>query len=118
MHHVFVYGSLRRGGSAEHLLGNLERVVARLEAHALYGRNLVYPFAVPDPASSVIGEIVTLASDATLHRLDAYEGDEYRRTVARAVTAAGPLPAWVWVAALPESLPEEERIDSGDWFAR
>jgi gamma-glutamylcyclotransferase (GGCT)/AIG2-like uncharacterized protein YtfP len=116
--HVFVYGSLRRGGSAEHLLAGSVRGPARLDGYALYGRTMPYPFVVPDPESSVVGEIVTLARDSLLGVLDEYEGDEYRRGLLRVDAAGREVPAWVWVAARPQSLPSRERIPSGDWFAR
>lgn len=120
MHAVFVYGSLRRGGSAAEMLEG-DRSNGRLPGHALYGRTLPYPFVVPDPESSVVGDVVALGpdADAVLRTLDEYEGDEYRRTALRVFVPSGAVTAWVWVAARdPHAFPAAERIATGDWFTR
>ena len=119
---VFVYGTLRAGGSAEAFLhdGVVERRGAVLAGHALYGRRLPYPYAVPEPGSSVVGEAVRLdarLADRTLADLDAYEGDEYRRVCRPVLLDDREVMAHLWVADVPKP-PDSERIRSGDWFRR
>lgn len=120
---VFVYGTLRTGGTAEDLLreGVVERRSAVLPGHALIGRRLPYPFAVPDPDSSVVGEAVRLdpsVARSVLIELDGYEGDQYRRVQHAVVLDDREVTAHVWVAAGTDRQPDDERIASGDWFRR
>ena len=119
---VFVYGTLRVGGSAEAFLrdGVVERHSAVLADHALYGRRLPYPYAVPEPDSTVVGEAVRLdprLAGPALADLDAYEGDEYRRVCRPVRLGDREVVAHLWIADVPTP-PETERIRSGDWFHR
>ncbi|MEX0757339.1 MAG: gamma-glutamylcyclotransferase family protein [Acidimicrobiia bacterium] len=84
---VFVYGTLRSGATAEHLLapGVRARELAVLDGYALYGLTWPYPFVTVAEGGSVHGEAVGLdpaVAPTTLLALDEYEGQEYRRTIA------------------------------------
>lgn len=113
---VFVYGTLRSGGEAAHLIGGVRRP-ASLPDHVLYGRSHPYPFVVPRSGSVVHGEIVDIAPDL-LDELDEYEGDEYVRVEAAARAGDEEVVVQVWVAVADPPLPESELIPSGDWFDR
>lgn len=113
---VFVYGTLRRGGVAEHLIDG-PRQYAVLADHALYGRTRPYPFAVSQEGSMVHGEVVGVSA-SQLDELDEYEGTEYRRVELKVDSVEGPVLAHVWVAVQPRPLSESELIPSGDWFDR
>lgn len=120
---MFVYGTLRTGGRGEAFLrdGVVERSFAVLAGHALYGRRLPYPFAVPEPDSVVVGEAVRLdpgLAPSILSDLDTYEGDEYRRVRHRVLLDDREVIAHLWVAAEGHRPPEAELIASGDWFRR
>ena len=76
--HVFVYGTLRRGGEAPPELRRLlesggrfvglGRIAARLHDAG------AFPAAVPDPTGRVVGEVYTLEDpEDALGRLDRYE---------------------------------------------
>jgi gamma-glutamylcyclotransferase (GGCT)/AIG2-like uncharacterized protein YtfP len=115
---VFVYGTLRRGGS-NHF---------RMEGGSFLGEATVsgrlykidwYPGLVLDPAGDPIpGEIFEVGV-AQLAALDAFEGvsaaevegNEYRRVETIAQLAQGPMTVWVWEWIGP--VEEASRI--GEW---
>lgn len=75
---------------------------ARLQPAVLRGFRRVagaggYPTLVRDRAGRVEGAMLSVSAGA-LRRLQAYEGPRYRLTPVRAETAAGTLPAFVWIA--------------------
>lgn len=77
---LFVYGTLRRGGLAEHFLENYPLLQSglRLPGYALYDAGW-YPFAVRAGLSaSITGDLVAVPS-ALMPVLDEYEGSEYVR---------------------------------------
>jgi gamma-glutamylcyclotransferase (GGCT)/AIG2-like uncharacterized protein YtfP len=118
---VFLYGTLRSGGGADHLLADavIERHPAVLEDHALYGASLPYPFVVEESCGTVRGEMVHLLPESAsevLASLDAYEGDEYRRAKVSVDVAGRIIAAEVWIAARPEEAVASGKIESGDWF--
>lgn len=120
---LFVYGTLRSGGSAGHLLtaAAVRRHSATLGGYALYGRTWPYPFVAPKPEGEVVGEVVVLeprSANDLIADLDRYEGPEYRRTVAMVRVGENPMSAHLWEAADTTLLVEGERIPSGDWFER
>lgn len=121
-HHLFVYGTLRPGGGAfDSMLGHFAVSVSEavLEGHALFGRNLPYPFVAPEPDARVVGALVELPPgrlEQALSALDAYEGDEYRRLVVDVGDPDDTVRAHVYVAAPHVELDQASRIDSGDWM--
>lgn len=111
MTHVFVYGTLMRGGANHAVLARLgARYVA--SARTAQGRTLVdlgpYPALLPKDdardalAPNVHGEIYEI-DDAALPELDAFEGCPalYTRTRIPLTTDAGAFEAWAYVFARP-----------------
>lgn len=101
-----VYGSLAPGRPNHHQLSDLQgewragSVRGRLVAEG-WGAQLGFPGLVLDPEGDEI-EVQVLASPDLPHhwaRLDAFEGDGYRRVTARVAMEDGEISAWVYVVA-------------------
>lgn len=119
---VFVYGTLRRGGSNHFYLAGAEFVAAGTVMGRLY-RIDWYPGLVLDTAGSEIrGEVYAVDSEQ-LSALDAFEGlsageiegSEYRRIQTSVMLQdSQTITAWVWewLGNVDESL----RIADGDWL--
>lgn len=79
---IFVYGTLRRGGMYAHYLANCELVQEQyhLPGYALYDFQQWYPYMVPQPGSTVVGDIcrVSQAFLPTLHELEGVDEQLYR----------------------------------------
>ncbi len=80
---IFVYGTLRKGGTAYHLMNGsklLEEGIT-VTGFKLYDAG-EYPFAfyTADPADIIKGDLFEI-KDEILLSLDEYEGQEYRRKV-------------------------------------
>lgn len=112
---VFVYGTLRRGGSNHFRMEKAEFVTMGTVKGRLY-RIDWYPGLVLDAlADGIVGEIYQM-SPAVLEELDRFEGAEYRRLQTQVRLADGPtVSAWIWEWIGP--VDESKRISSGDWFA-
>lgn len=119
---VFVYGTLRRGGSNAFRMDGAEWVGPATVGGALY-RISWYPGLVLDDEGRVTGEVYRVGPEL-LRALDEFEGlaageiegSEYRRVKVEALLGEGEeLEAWVyeWKGAFDE----DERIQSGDWLA-
>ncbi len=115
---IFVYGTLRRGGSAASLLRGARPLGAARFQGRLYDLG-DYPGVVAseDPADVVHGDLFALPADeaeALLARLDRYEGPEYRRVQLRVERADGEhCEAWLYLYSPdPGGL---HRIESGDY---
>lgn len=113
--HVFVYGTLRRGGRASALLRGCECLGVRRVRGSLYDVNGAYPALVLEDAGEVEGE-VWRCSGALLAELDQYEGvgqGLYHRV---RVEVEG-TPCWTYVAGpgLESVLTPERRIAAGVW---
>ncbi|TAG08339.1 MAG: gamma-glutamylcyclotransferase [Verrucomicrobia bacterium] len=122
-HHVFVYGTLRGGGSNSYRMdGSLFLSPATIRGR-LYHIEW-YPGLVCDPAADLIhGEIYQLG-DELLTALDEFEqcnppaGEPilYRRVQVPAELPDGAqLLVWVWEWLGP--VEESRRVHSGDWLA-
>jgi gamma-glutamylcyclotransferase (GGCT)/AIG2-like uncharacterized protein YtfP len=74
-------------------------------------RGASYPGLVASPGGSVSGRLWLDVAPADLARLDAFEGDEYRREAVRVLPDDGSPPriaqAWIWLDA--------SRLLEGDW---
>jgi gamma-glutamylcyclotransferase (GGCT)/AIG2-like uncharacterized protein YtfP len=118
---VFVYGTLRRGGSNHFRMAGAHAIADGSITGRLY-RIDWYPGIVLDPAGDEIRGEVYQVGPEQLAALDAFEGVsageiegcEYRRVQTTVVKKDSQiLTAWVWewLGAVKES----QRISDGDW---
>jgi gamma-glutamylcyclotransferase (GGCT)/AIG2-like uncharacterized protein YtfP len=99
-HKLFCYGTLCIPGIMRQVCGRQPVAQsARLTGYAAVTlTDRVYPGLLPDPAAEADGIIYSGLSRAQLSRLDAYEGEEYRRCLVRVCTAAGhPQRVWTYL---------------------
>ncbi|MFI6446929.1 gamma-glutamylcyclotransferase family protein [Kitasatospora sp. NPDC050543] len=129
----FVYGTLRTGGHnhAVYLAGRCTSVrPAVLEGAALH-EGPGFPYAVPDPARQVVGELITVgpaAYPSVLAALDRLEdclpddsGLYVRRRLPVRTPGGGASEAWVYLAGPAEDARLRSApalIASGDWSRR
>lgn len=113
-HHVFVYGTLRRGGSNHRLLAGAPRLGNWVTPprYTLYDLGH-YPGAVAQGSTALVGEVY--AVDArTLARLDRLE--DYPRLYDRRLLDTPWGRAWIYLLRRP--LRRARPIPTGDWFRR
>ena len=112
---VFVYGTLRRGGS-NHWRMEQCRYVCDANARGRLFRIDWYPGAIfePNDPNRIVGEIYAVP-DAIMRELDQFEGEEYERVRVTAQVDGGFEQAWAWNYLLP--VDEAKRILSGNWLA-
>lgn len=119
---VFVYGTLRRGGTNHFRMSGADLVAEGTVAGRLY-RISWYPGLVLGDEGLVKGEVYSVDA-AQLLELDAFEGlsagevegYEYRRVKAAVSRADGKsLAAWVWEWIGP--FDEKDLLAQGDWTA-
>lgn len=113
---IFVYGTLRRGGSNHHRLRGAEFIAMATMAGRLY-RIDWYPGLVADVNSGEVTGEIHRVSSSLLAALDEYEGPEYRRVKMeiRTTHEEPTCRAWVWLWNGP--VDESRRIAGGDWLA-
>ncbi len=119
---VFVYGTLRRGGSDHFRTAGAEFVSSGTICGRMYQIDW-YPGLVLDPKGDEIrGEVYSVGSEL-LSALDAFEGlsvgktegSEYRRVQTTVMKQdSQTLSAWVWEWCGP--LDESQRQVTGDWL--
>lgn len=111
---VFVYGTLRQGGSNHFRMAGCDFVESGTVRGRLY-RIDWYPGLVLDSAGDVIeGEVFAVEAEQ-LPELDNFEGQEYRRIRTTVKTPYGiPMQVWTWVWLMP--VDEAQRITGGDWL--
>jgi len=119
---VFVYGTLRKGGSNHFRMEETEFVADGTVSGRLYAIDW-YPGLILDPAGDpIIGEVYAVGT-ARLKALDEFEGvsanefqnSEYRRVKTMFLPREGdPFEAWVWEWLGPVN--EGTRIPHGDWL--
>lgn len=118
---LFVYGTLRPGWAAFELLlapHTLGSEPGLLHDHALFVVDRPYPFAVPQPGSTIVGDVLSIDHrrvETLLDRLDEYEGDEYLRVRCAVQTATGSSTAHVYIAAPSVAVEPGAEVASGDW---
>ena len=119
---VFVYGTLRRGGSNHFRMAGAEFVSSGTVSGRLY-RIDWYPGLVLDEAGDEIhGEVYSVDAEQ-LAALDIFEGlsageiegSEYRR-VATTVMQRNSLPITAWVWEWLGLTDESRRLTDGDWL--
>jgi gamma-glutamylcyclotransferase (GGCT)/AIG2-like uncharacterized protein YtfP len=108
---LFVYGTLRKGGTAHELMSNCTLLEAgvRVTGFKLYDAG-EYPFAwyTSDPEDTITGDLFEL-NEGILPVLDEYEGDEYQRIVLPA------LECYIYVIK-NDKAPLLPVIYGGDWL--
>jgi len=75
---VFVYGTLRRGGSNHFRMAQAQFVAAGAVRGKLYRIDWYPGFVADETAGRVVGEIYMVDAE-TIAALDEFEGSEYRR---------------------------------------
>lgn len=119
---VFVYGTLRRGGSNHFRMAGAEFIAAGTITGRMYRINW-YPGLVLDEAGDEIHGEVYAASPELLAALDLFEGisagemdgSEYRRIQTTVVGQDSRLlTAWVWEWL--GMIDESQRLTDGDWL--
>lgn len=111
---VFVYGTLRRGGSNHRLLSRARHLGAHVTEPAYRMLNVgPYPGVVAGGGTPIRGEVYEV-TPAQLRELDALEDYPRSYTRERIDTPWGP--AWMYLYRPGgQRLPQ---ITSGDWFQR
>lgn len=111
---VFVYGTLRRGGSQHFRMAGAVFVAVGSVSGRVY-RIDWYPGLVLDAAAgSVAGEVYDVSAEL-FARLDEFEGGEYRLVRVRVQAGQEEMEnVWVWEwRGVVDGYP---RIDHGDWL--
>ena len=118
---VFVYGTLRKGGSNDFRMAECRFLGPGMVRGQIY-RIDWYPGLVPGDVGDVAGEIYEVESGA-MRALDEFEGlpegkmegGGYRRVKAMVYPESGePLEAWIWqwIGGIEGCT----RLESGDWL--
>ncbi len=121
---VFVYGTLRGGGSNHHRMGDSIYLGKGRVAGVIYwidwNPSLVYPALLCGGSGWVQGELFLVSEDC-LEELDAFEGvvpsedDDYRRVEVEVLMEDGTeKTAWVW--EWQGELGGAEILEDGDWL--
>ena len=114
---VFVYGTLRSGGSNHFRMDGAEFISAATIRARLYRIDWYPGLVLDDAGDEVIGEIYQV-SDELMKQLDAFEGPGYRRFMTQAKCDGdhrSPQTVWLWEWL--GTCDESRRILSGDWLA-
>src|SRR5262245_40256373 len=115
--HLFVYGTLRSGGSATNQLVDAERIGEATVGGVLYDIDGEYPALIVYGKTPVPGEVWRCPA-ALLSELDEYERIEsglFRRIGVEVTLSDGSkVPCWVYVAGprLAAKLTPARRVDS------
>jgi gamma-glutamylcyclotransferase (GGCT)/AIG2-like uncharacterized protein YtfP len=119
---VFVYGTLRKGGSNHFRMDGAEFLGAGKIAGKIFKIDW-YPALVSGGAGEVKGELYRVGAEH-LHALDVFEGivpgegesREYRRVKVEVTLDSGEMEsAWVWEWI--GDLSSATALDTGDWLA-
>ena len=119
---VFVYGTLRRGGSNHFRLAGADFIASATVAGRLYHIDWYPGLVLDDAGDEIHGEVYSVGPEL-LADLDVFEGlaagelkgSEYRRVETQAVGQDSRiLNAWVWewIGLTDES----QRLTDGDWL--
>lgn len=114
---VFVYGTLRRGGSNHFRMEEADFVASATVRGRLYRIDWYPGLLLDDSGDDVIGELYQVSAEI-MESLDAFEGPEYRRVMTEVQSGGdhrSPQAAWVWEWLCP--CDEKQRILSGDWLS-
>ena len=96
---LFVYGTLRDpaicGGLLGRVPGSSPAILHGYVRHDIRGE--AYPAIIPQAGSSVSGRLYEDLSTGELALLDAYEGDEYVRSLVEVNTGQGTAMVWAYI---------------------
>jgi gamma-glutamylcyclotransferase (GGCT)/AIG2-like uncharacterized protein YtfP len=121
MHHVFVYGTLRKGQTNAHYMQGATCIAEEAWVYGkLFDTNEGYPAMICSNEEKVYGEVYEV-DDEVLQKLDELEEytgnaetDLYDRITQTVYFADKEIHAYVYVAQDKEIL--KKIIDSGDWL--
>lgn len=118
---VFVYGTFRAGETARAVIAaHVTSSQPGTLTGTIYALPEGYPGLVQEGDGTVVGELLELDDlMGAFALLDAYEGDDFIRTMREATTADGTR-TWAWCYELKDpsyGRRAGERIPSGDWVA-
>jgi len=108
---LFVYGTLKKNGLANHLLGGSKFITTeRIKGYALYDYYGYYPFAIytSQPTDFIVGEFYEV-QEKDLVKLDDYEGEMYEKYF----DTTGQFYIYLKKNGRHEDF---KKIESGDWF--
>ncbi len=119
---IFVYGTLRRGGSNHFRMAGAEFISAGTIMGRMYRVDWYPGLVLDDAGDEISGEVYSVDADL-LVALDSFEGlsageiqgSEYRRvqtTVVRRNSETLTAWVWEWLGAVSEN----QRISAGDWL--
>jgi gamma-glutamylcyclotransferase (GGCT)/AIG2-like uncharacterized protein YtfP len=111
---VFVYGTLRRGGSNHFRMDGAEFLSPATVKGRLYQIDWYPGLVLDDFGDEIIGEVYQV-SGTVLEELDRFEGAEYRRLQTQVRLSDGETVcdwAWEWLGPVDET----RRITGGDWL--
>lgn len=114
---VFVYGTLRSGGSNHFRMAGAKFTMTASVRGRLYGIDWFPGLILDASGGEIVGEVYEVEA-VSLDSLDAFEGPQYRRVMADLCTNANEPSAqsawlWEWLGPVDES----RRILTGDWFS-
>ncbi|WP_462411629.1 gamma-glutamylcyclotransferase family protein [Neobacillus sp. Marseille-QA0830] len=120
MHKVFVYGTLRKGGSNDRFLKHAICLAEQCWTNGvMYDSSYGYPAVEQGPSTRVYGELYEV-TDSELARLDWLEDytegrsdNLYERIQQTINTDQGPIAAYIYIANQPDLL--KYKIPYGDW---
>jgi gamma-glutamylcyclotransferase (GGCT)/AIG2-like uncharacterized protein YtfP len=112
---VFVYGTLRSGGSQHFRMAGAEFVAEGTARGRLYRIDWYPGLVLGGTGDGIVGEVYQV-SPGMLDDLDRFEGAEYRRVRAPvALSNQRRISAWVWEWL--GAADENRRITSGNWLS-
>ncbi|HVL01067.1 MAG TPA: gamma-glutamylcyclotransferase family protein [Dongiaceae bacterium] len=114
-HRLFVYGTLQWPERVRDIIGRaLEGVPAHLDGYRC-GRvaRADFPGIVPDTSARTVGQLLSGLSQDDLTRLDAYEGELYRRIRITAIVDADGSAVSAWVYAIAPWA--QDRVTKEPW---
>jgi len=122
---LFVYGTMRQGQTARSIIANsITRVMPAKASGQIFWFSMGYPGYVENTKGTVIGEVLWLSDlAATFGLLDAYEGQDFARTLTQVTIDASSTnhlageTLWTWIYSLadPASAALGTLIPDGDW---
>jgi gamma-glutamylcyclotransferase (GGCT)/AIG2-like uncharacterized protein YtfP len=119
---VFLYGTLRRGGSNHFRMAGAEFISAGTITGRMYRIDWYPGLVLDDSGDEIFGEVYSVQPEL-LVALDIFEGlstgeiqgSEYRRVQTTVMQQnSETLTAWVWEWL--GSVNDEQRISAGDWL--